>query len=465
MSTAPESHVTDVEIERLIAGTIAPDERRRAVQHLLQCPGCRERKRPFLAALGAVLHERVPERPLPEAAYETAWEAATVTARRWAKRWEGETRWRERLVAAAQGAPPFRIEMSSLSRLFRGLVRRAPGLAIVEALLALSQQERYRDPKAMEDLAFAAVARAMSLGSRSVDRGRYSALQRSDLQVRALGELANAQRLNHDIETADETLCLAWERLEEEGSGEPLLAARLLDIWASLFLDQRRLGPAFDLLDRVHKRYLNMGETHLAGRALISKGMGAIYEERPKAAADLFREGLDLIDAKREPQLAMSAQHNLLKALIDSEQFREARNHLFQSGLRQAFAEDPLNRLKLRWLEGKIYFGLGNDEQAETLFRDTRAEFARRGRYYVAAMLDLELTAVYLRRGQAAAAEAEATRALEVFKSLGVSYEAARAVHHLQEACRKRVATAALASRVVRYLQQLETKPTLRFTP
>jgi len=465
MSTVPESHVTDVEIERIVTGTAAPDELRRAARHLLHCPSCRERKRPFLAALGAVLDDRAPARPLPEATYDKAFEAAEAAARRCARQRERESRWRERLLAAAQGAPPFRMEADGVPRLFRGLARRAPGLAVVEALLALSEQERYRDPKAMENLAFVAVARATSLGSRSVDRGRYSAVQCSDLQIRALAELANAQRLNHEIETADETLVQAWEQFEAQDSSEPMLAVRLMDVWASLFLDQRRLAPAFDLLDEVYRRYRGVGETHLAGRALISKGMGAIYEERPEAAAALFRQGLALIDPERDPQLAINTQHNLLGTLIEIGQFREARTVLFQSGLREAFAADPLNELKLRWLEGRIYFGLGNLPRAEALFLDVRDDFARRGRHYVAAMVDLELTAVYLRQGKDTEAAAKATAALETFEALGVSYEAKRAVRHLEDACRRQVATAELALRVVRHLQRLESNPTLRFEP
>jgi hypothetical protein len=465
MSADRDQHVTEVEIERLVAGTSAPAELRRVVQHLVQCASCRERRRPFLASLGAVLDDRAPERSLPEASYEAACEAAARAARRWAERSESERQWRERLVAAAQGGPPFRVETGSVSRLFRGLARRAPGLAIVEALFTLSQQERYRDPEAMEDLALVAVARAKSLGSRSVDRGRYSALQRSDLQVRALIELANAYRLNHSTEMADATLVQAWEQLTEEGSGDPRLLARLFDVWASLLLDQRRLVPAVDALDLVYKAYREIGETHLAGRALISKGMAAYYEDRPREAAALFRQGLDQVDRERDPQLVTAAQHNYLDALILAEQYREARTVLFQSGLRQAFAGDPLNLLKLRWLEGKIALGLEKLDQAERIFREVQAEFARRGRAYVAAMLRLELTAVYLRQEKLDQAEAEATAAVEAFEALRVSYEADRALRHLKEACRKRVATAALALRVARYLQQLEKTPNLRFVP
>jgi hypothetical protein len=78
-------------------------------------------------------------------------------------------------------------------------------------------------------------------------------------------------------------------------------------------------------------------------------------------------------------------------------------------------------------------------------------------------MVGLELTAVYLRRGKADEAEVEAARSLETFTRLQVSYEARRAVIQLHEACRLRRATAALALRVVRYLQQLEHNPAARF--
>jgi len=159
----------------------------------------------------------------------------------------------------------------------------------------------------------------------------------------------------------------------------------------------------------------------------------------------------------------VNANYELFHSLIDCGQFKEARTVSLQSGLRQAYAEDPLNRQKLDWLDGKIAYGLGKVQQAEEIFQRVKAEMEASGRRYVAAMVGLELTAAYLRQGKAEEAEAEAARSLETFKELKVSYEARRAVIQLHEACRIRRATAALALRVVRYLQQLENNPAARF--
>jgi len=464
MSTVRETHASDPEIARLVGGELGEAEARSLLQHLVRCPRCRAQRRPFLASLVGVLQGgEAEQRPLPETAYAEAFAQAEAAALREAERWAGEHAWRERLSEAAQGRLPFRFP-GSVEALFGGLSRKAPGFAVVEALLSLSQQERYRDPESMEALALSAVTAAMGIGARRLDKGRYTALQCGDLQARALGELANAYRLNHNIELAASTLDQAQAHLEEHGSGEdPRSEIRLLDIWASLYLDQRRLTPAFDYLDQVRESYLELGETHLAGRALIKKGIATAYDERFQEAAACFREGLSLLDRARDPQLVVNANYELVYSLINCEKFREARDLLFTSGLRQAFAEDPLNRQKLDGLDGKIAYGLGKVQQAEGIFQRVKAEMEACGRRYVAAMVGLELTAAYLRQGKAEEAEAEAARSLETFKELKVSYEARRAVIQLHEACRIRRATAALALRVVRYLQQLENNPAARF--
>jgi tetratricopeptide (TPR) repeat protein len=462
MSTVRESHARDAEIARLVSGELAEAETRRLLRHLLRCPRCRAQQRPFLASLGRVLQGAEAERPLSEAAYTEAFAKAEAAAAREAVRWAEEREWQDRLTEAARSRLPFRLP-GSVEALFGGLSRRSPAFAIVESLLDLSREERYRDPQSMEALALSAVAAAMGIGWRRIDRGRYSALERSDLQTRALCELANAYRRNYNFELAAETLHQAKEQLEENGSGDPRIEIRLLDVWASLFLDQRRLVPAFDYLDQVRERYLELGEVHLAGRALIKKGIATAYDERYSEAAACFREGLSMIDLARDPKLVVNAQHNHLNALILAERYKEARSVLFESGLRQAFTGDPLNLQKLDWLEGKIAYGLGRFQQATEIFQKTQAEMEKAGRHYIAAMVGLELTAVYLRRGKADEAEVEAARSLETFTRLQVSYEARRAVIQLHEACRLRRATAALALRVVRYLQQLEHNPAARF--
>jgi len=461
------NHVTDGEIGRIVDGRTEAKDLRRLVRHLVECRECRERKRPFLGSLNAVqaVLEGGEDRPLPEAAYEEAVERALGAAGSQCKCWEEEAMWRERLIAAGHRRR-FRIETSDVGELFAGVkVEASPGMAYVEALLALSFEERYRDTQEMQDLAQAAVLAAKSLGWRRKDKGRYTPMQAADLQARAMAELANAFRLNHELEQAELTIVDAVEHLQEEGSGDLAIRARLFDVYASLRLDQRQLGEAFAALAEVCRLYEELGERHLVGRALISMGIAAAYDERPREAAGLLREGLERIDPGRDPKLVVNARYELLGTLVVSERFQEASAFHLQSGLRQAFADDPLNLLKLRWLEGKIFFGLGKLARAEAVFREVQAEFRQRDRTYLAAMLNLELAAVSLRQGKSEEAAAQATSALRTFEFLCVPFEALRAVSYLRDACRQRRASAALALRVVYFLDRLEREPALRFVP
>lgn len=244
-----------------------------------------------------------------------------------------------------------------------------------------------------------------------------------------------------------------------------MLRNRLYDVRASLRMDQRRLGEAFDLLELIHTSYLEMGERHLAGRALISQGIATAYMDNPREAARLLRKGLGLIDAFRDLMLATNGQYELLHALIDAEDYLEARRVLMNSDLRQAYAEEPLNLLKLRWLEGKIFAGVQKYRRAEEILAEVKQGLARRDREYEAAIAGLELAAVYLRQRKSGEAEELAVEALETFKDLKVSHEARKAVTYLREACRQKMASAAMAQEVLRFLKKLDRDPTVSFVP
>ena len=133
------------------------------------------------------------------------------------------------------------------------------------------------------------------------------------------------------------------------------------------------------------------------------------------------------------------------------------------SGLRQAFADDPLNLLKLRWVEGKIFAGLGKLHRAEAIFTEVKEEFRQRDRKYLVAMLDLELMNVQLRQGGGAEIDALAEEAVGIFRELKVHREALKAVSFLREACRQKLATSELVQEVVNFLNRLERRPGLRF--
>ena len=464
MSTPFDRHVTDAEIERLVAGSLGQAEMARIGRHVVRCPDCRQRSTDFpaLDSLPLGAEAATGKAGDDDHRYDEAIDRAIAGLRRHRRRLPREKDWKERLVAAAREKPPYRLSAGGSFTLFADLDRKAPGVAFVEAMMELSHEARYRDLKAMQDLAFGAAMRAETLVKQGCP---LPPALTADLQARALGELANAYRRNYHFKWADETLGEAEELLEHIGTGDPGIEARLLDIRASLRIDQRQLAEAFDLLDEVHARYLELGDVHLAGRALISKGVATAYAERPLEAAQILRKGLSLIDPERDLELAQHAKLNLVKALVEAARFTDASTALLKSGLRHAFLSEPLNLTKLRWLEGQIFIGLGKLQRGETILAGVQEDLTRQHLRYESAIVGVELTAVLLRQGKPGEAEAKAEAALKTFERLGVKHEARRAVRHLRDAFRQKLASAKLAVGVVRFLRRLERNPLLLFRP
>jgi tetratricopeptide (TPR) repeat protein len=286
----------------------------------------------------------------------------------------------------------------------------------------------------------------------------------ADFQARAWGELANARRLNDDFAGAEEAFARAAELLDE-GTGDVLVAARLLDLRASLRSSQRRLSKALKLLDLAHEIYVRTGEDHLAGRVLVKKGTTLRNGGRSEEAVPLLHEGLARINARRDPRLAAIGRQALVDALVDCERYAEAARLHLASGLRRAFAGDPLNLARVRWIEGKIFAGLGKPRRAEAIFLQVRAGFRERGQEYDAALVGLDLAAVWLRLGRKTETGELAAEILGTFQGLKVEPEALRAVRRLEEACGREEATPGLARQVGGFLRRLEWQPRLPFAP
>ena len=452
----PHSHVTDADIALFVSGRLRGPAFRRFLRALSTCPDCRGTLRFHITMLQGE------EAPPPEAAseppaeYEAALDAAfdrveAGLAEHIARR-EEEKAGLARLRARGEGKP-----FDGDYKRFKHLARRVPEPARIEHLLELSFEMRYRDPEQMWILARGAASAAGRLAE-----SQYTLAQKDDLRARTQIELANAFRLNHDFQHAENCLEEA-ATLVEEGRCDPQTEGRLMDVHASLLMDQRQLDAASNLLDELHRHYLSCGETHLAGRALISKGIALHYNNRLEEAVSALRKGLAAINPARETQLLASSQQALLHALVDAKEYSEAGKLLMESGLRHAFADDPLNLLKLRGVEGKIFAGLGKLRRAEKIFTEVKEEFLRRDREYLVAIMGLELAGVLLRQGRADEVEPLAEEALEIFRGLKVGREALKAVRFLREACRQKLATAELVQEVVTFLSRLERQPGLRF--
>lgn len=264
-------HLTATDIELFLTGRLSPSEDRRVVRHLLtNCEICNETLAPYAPAFLEMMGPLPSGPAASEDLYDEFLDRAILALRWQSSRWEQESTRREELLAK----PPEAL-LDLCARV--GPPRR--DWALVEALLDVSHAMRFRHPVQMRTLAAAAVAVA-----RELDTDWYGLARCKDLEARAWVEHANAERLSENPHSSEQALGWAvacWE----DGTGDPLIMARILDVEASLRTDQRRLGEALELLDLLSATYQDLGETHLAGRALVSKGINTGCPESPKVGA------------------------------------------------------------------------------------------------------------------------------------------------------------------------------------
>ena len=336
----------------------------------------------------------------------------------WTEERDGLARLQDR-----QGSAPFD---GSYSR-FRHVARKVHGWARVEHLLELSYEMRFRNPEQMLLLAQGAASVANTLGALPIDQGRYTRVLKADLRARAQIGLANAYRLNHDFAHAENCLEAAAE-LIEKGHCAPRTLGLLKDIYAAILMDQRRLDEAIRLLGSLRRHYLAFGETHLAGRTLIRKGIALFIGARPQAAIEATSEGLASLTADRDPELLSFGLHSLISASVEAGNAREAGKLLRESGLSHAWAADPLSLLKLRWAEGTIFAGIGELSRAGEIFKETREAYLRRDRRYMVALINMDFADLLLRQGRRAEVKPLAEEALRTFRDMKVESEALKAV-------------------------------------
>jgi len=472
-------HPTPSEIDRLVRGTLSGAGRRRLVTHLLRgCPRCARLLAPAIALTPrapralrtprpAIMAERqagVAARRAPvEAGAED--DAASFLPVALAAQFDptppAETatpvdRY-ERPVARASAAAVRRYREIRSERDAAAMAEPAKrGLFRIETLLAAAWDLRYSDPHEMVRIAELALFAAERL-----EKTRYGRAEIADVRARAWAELANACRVTDDLYSAEQAMARAVGWLHR-GSGDPWLLARIADLMASLLADQRRFADAGELLGKVHRFYGRMGNLHLAGRALISRGIFAGYDNQPRQALALLVQGVELIDVDQDARLAVSAVHAIVTNLVECGRYRQARIQLWRS--RPLFARQggELSLLRLRWLEGRIHAGLGDFARAEREFAVTRAGYAAAGSPYKAALVALDLAAVWLQRGKTRQVRELVEEMIATFRALRIAREAVAAMLILREACDRDEATLDRVRMVAMLLTELERQPRRR---
>jgi tetratricopeptide (TPR) repeat protein len=443
-------HPHPAELERFLLGDLPGRDTARVLSHLLKgCGLCSQQMKPLASVL--LRPDLVPDAPVevgPE--YDFPLFKAFAAGRRYAASLSQERHERERDQA---DAPLHEVPAPTpLDPIVRGL----RDWERCEQLLARCQELRRSNPP----MTVATASLAVCLAERiSPDVRGPQAL--SDLQAMALAERGNARRVADDLVHAEADLARALNRASE-GTESPGLLARLLDLTASLRIDQRRFDEALKLLDWVHYLYLEMGERHEAGRALISKSNAASYSLDLQEAIRLLGLGLMLIETERDPHLVLAVVHNLAYHLIDEERVEEARGLMRESRPLYAAYGGQVDQLKARWLEGRIAMRLSDPQEAEQAFQEVRTGFADVGVTYDIALVSLELAEIWLDQGRTREIQDLLDDTVNVFRARGIRREAITTLLMLRESVERQSVTTALLRATAATLEQLCNEPPRR---
>ncbi|MFL6262719.1 MAG: hypothetical protein ACJ76Y_23720 [Thermoanaerobaculia bacterium] len=271
--------------------------------------------------------------------------------------------------------------------------------AEVEALLQRAWSLRHDDPEEMRRTARLAVITA-------------SDLSQTDLLSRAWAVYGNSCRIAGDLTEAQQALDRAAEILGDETSHSED-RARLYEFQASLEAARGNDGLALTALDAAYALHQERGDQHMAGRALITKGLYTGYAGRSREAFRITQRGLGMVDETREPDLVLAAIHNQIWFLVESGRLREARSLL--GAHRDELATDEAQRLDLLWLEGRIRAGLRDERRALLDLEAAEQGLAAAGRRSQAANVKLDQAAIHLRLGDSARALSLVRAAEEAF--------------------------------------------------
>jgi tetratricopeptide (TPR) repeat protein len=447
-----KSHPHDLLLQEFAATlTGEPQE---ILDHLIACASCQRRLRSLMHPRPSALAQRVvplDRHRVEPVDYAPILDKASRSLREIESAYEKERAEARDLFAELAHHPPER-----RSLLVRNCTR-FHSWGLCELLLRRSREQNFYDAVQGESLARLALEVLDHLAPSG-----YGAESLEDLRARAWAYIANSRRVNFDLRGAEEAFALAFACLKR-GTQEPMEKAALLDLRASLFRAQRRFPEALRSLRRAIRIFCQIGERHRAGRALVSMSTVHHFAGEPERAIPLLYQALELIDPAREPRLILVAWHNLIDDLAETGQFMEAQKLLVKiRPLYQRFAQ-PWTRNPRKWIEGKIALGLGQREQAETLFLVARDGFLAEGAAYDTALVSLDLASLYAEQGRMAELKRVAEQMVPIFSSRQIHREALAALSYWRQAVEAEQACASLVAGVASFLKRARHDPELHF--
>jgi tetratricopeptide (TPR) repeat protein len=276
--------------------------------------------------------------------------------------------------------------------------------------------------------------------------------------------MANACRAGSEYRRAMEHFSHARYIITHEGVTEPEILARVDELEASLYKDQRLFDEAEELLARSAMLYRISGAKKEGVRVAVILADVCFFRGDLSRAIETLGVALRRLRRVDDPRLYMCARYNLARYLTEAGNFREASDILAtEADLFQKFPE-PWTQRRVLWLRGKILAGRGDLDGAEKAFLEVRDGFIEEGHGYDAAMVSVEdLALLYLKDGRTEDVKRMAKEMIPIFQAADVHREALTALLLFQEAAEQETLTMKFAREVAHYLKEARIDPSLRF--
>lgn len=275
-----------------------------------------------------------------------------------------------------------------------------------------------------------------------------------DLRARCFAYLGNARRVLGELRSADDAFAKAESCLARGGTGNRETEAEILDLKSSLRRAQRRFPEALALADRAHALYRESGDSHGVWKTSIKKSKILEEEGDFPGAIDLLQSVSQEIDPDREPRFFLYSKFNLLSCLIAAERFDKAEKLLPEVRTLMGSRAQPVDLVRLHWMEGLIDLNAGRLGPAEAAFRDVQREFLSRGMGYDAALVSLDLARLYAQEGCTDDLKRLASELMPIFESRDVHREAIVALLMFQRACEEERTTVEMIREVAAFLRR-----------
>jgi tetratricopeptide (TPR) repeat protein len=428
---------------------LEPTQRREILSHLLGgCEVCQEAARKFWAAPGSLAEptETPCERAEPSGIDDAAWSRLLARA----------ADHQQRLLAERSSAPQQWTELERHPQPRRLLIvrnqRRYQTWGLCEELLRLSWESRFDDPVRMLCLAEVAAAVAEELDADVYGSATW------DMRARALAYVGNAQRVSSDFRAAEKTFRLARKALEQ-GTGDPLELATILNFETTLRVRQRRYDDAHQLAEREIALCRRWGQLHRLGEAYHSRGVVHALRGDDKQAIRDFERCLEYLDPERDPRIVLTSRHNLVSLLQEEGRLDEALARLREARPLYHQLGDRLNLLRLRQLEGEIALAQGDAELAEECMLEARNGMIAADLAWEAAEISLRLAEMYLSQGRNRETREVAEQIMPIFQSRDLHTEAIAALLLVREAIFNETLTVHMVRQTITFLRQLRNRP------